>query len=63
MLVLSRKKDEVLQIGPDIKIVITEIKGDRVRIGVDAPRELCIQRIDRFGNSEAKPNKGIAAAK
>jgi carbon storage regulator len=37
MLVLSRKRNEKLLIGEDIKITVVEILGDRVRLGVEAP--------------------------
>ena len=44
MLVLTRKKEEAVLIGKDIKIVIFDIDGDRVKIGIDAPKELSICR-------------------
>lgn len=44
MLVLSRKKGESLFIGDEIEIVITEISGDKVRIGIVAPEECKILR-------------------
>ena len=44
MLILTRKKGESLHIGDNIKIVITEIKGGDVRIGIDAPKELGVYR-------------------
>jgi len=40
MLVLSRKKDESIVINNDITIVVVEIRGDKVRLGVEAPKEV-----------------------
>ncbi len=44
MLVLSRKKDEKIVIGDSISIMIVEIRGDKVRLGVEAPREVTVHR-------------------
>jgi carbon storage regulator len=44
MLVLSRKKNESIVINNDITIVIVEIRGDKVRLGVEAPREVPVHR-------------------
>lgn len=44
MLVLTRKKDEQLLIGDGIVITIVEIRGDRVRLGIEAPREVPVHR-------------------
>lgn len=44
MLVLSRKKDEVIVIGDDIEITVVEVRGDQVKIGVSAPRSVSIHR-------------------
>lgn len=46
MLVLSRKKDEVIVINNEIKIKIVEVKGDKVRIGVDAPKDVPVHRLE-----------------
>lgn len=44
MLVLSRKKDEVIVIGDTIKIMIVDIQGDKVRIGIEAPKDVSVHR-------------------
>ncbi len=44
MLVLSRKKNESIIINDDITIVVVEIRGDKVRLGVEAPKEVALVR-------------------
>jgi carbon storage regulator len=44
MLVLSRKKNESIIINNDITIVVVEIRGDKVRLGVEAPKEIPVHR-------------------
>jgi carbon storage regulator len=44
MLVLTRKIMESVVIGDDIEVYILEIKGDRVRLGIKAPREVSVHR-------------------
>lgn len=44
MLVLSRKKDERIIIGDQITIMVIEIRGDKVRLGIDAPKEVTVHR-------------------
>ena len=44
MLVLTRKPGERLVIGDNIVITVVEIKGDNIRIGIDAPREVKVYR-------------------
>jgi carbon storage regulator len=48
MLVLSRKKNESIVINNDITIVVVEIRGDKVRLGVEAPREVPVHRREVF---------------
>lgn len=44
MLVLSRKKDEVIVIDGNIRIVVADIRGDKVRIGIEAPKTVSVHR-------------------
>lgn len=44
MLVLSRHRDESIMLGDDVKITIVDIRGDKVRLGIDAPSALPVHR-------------------
>lgn len=46
MLILTRKTGQGFLIGPDVEITITEISGDKVRIGIEAPRDIKILRTE-----------------
>ena len=44
MLVLSRKINEAIVIGDNVRIVVVDIRGDKVRLGVEAPRDVPVHR-------------------
>lgn len=44
MLVLSRQRDESIIIGDNIVITIVDIRGDKVRLGIEAPRDVTVHR-------------------
>jgi carbon storage regulator len=44
MLVLSRQRDESIMIGDNIVITIVDIRGDKVRLGINAPAEIPVHR-------------------
>lgn len=44
MLVLSRQKDESIIIGDDVEIVIVDVRGDKVRLGITAPKNVSVHR-------------------
>lgn len=68
MLALSRKKNEAIIINNNIEITILEVKGDQVKIGVTAPREVPVYRKEVYAqiqeaNKEAASADGITALK
>jgi carbon storage regulator len=44
MLVLSRQKDESIIIGDDVEIIIVDVRGDKVRLGITAPKNISVHR-------------------
>ena len=44
MLVLSRQRDESIMIGDNVVVTIVDVRGDRVRLGIEAPREIAVHR-------------------
>jgi carbon storage regulator len=60
MLVLSRKKNESIVINNDIKIVVVEIRGDKVRLGVEAPREVPVHRREVYDAIQRSLESGDA---
>lgn len=44
MLVLSRHRDECIMIGDDVTITVVDIRGDKVRLGIDAPKHVPVHR-------------------
>ncbi len=59
MLILSRKTDQQIKIGEDITITIIDIKGDQVKIGVEAPKSVKVFRQEVFN---AIKNENTAAS-
>lgn len=59
MLALSRKLGESIIIGKDIKISILEIKGDQIKIGIDAPKNVTIYREEIFKQIEEENKEAM----
>lgn len=59
MLALSRKLGESIVIGKDIKISILEIKGDQIKIGIDAPKNVTIYREEIFKQIEEENKEAL----
>jgi len=65
MLALSRKKGEAIMVGNNVEISILDIKGDQIKIGIQAPKEIPVYRKEVYiqieeENREAVLNSGIA---
>jgi carbon storage regulator len=58
MLVLSRKKNESIVIDEHIVITIVEIRGDKVRLGIEAPKEVPVHRAEVHAAIHAEQNSG-----
>lgn len=52
MLVLARKKGQVIRLGNEITVTVLDIRGDAVRIGIDAPRSLPVHRLEVYAEIE-----------
>ncbi len=68
MLALSRKKNEAIIVNNNIEITILEVKGDQVKIGVTAPKEVPVYRKEVYvqiqeANQEAANAEGMAGLK
>lgn len=59
MLVLSRQRDETIMIGDDVEITVVDIRGDKVRLGINAPRQVQVHRKEVY---EAIKRENAAAA-
>ncbi|MCS6860795.1 MAG: carbon storage regulator CsrA [Abditibacteriales bacterium] len=62
MLVLTRKVHQSIMIGDDVEVVVTAIKGEQVRLGITAPREIPVHRKEIYqlihGQGVALPKNG-----
>lgn len=57
MLVLSRKKNESIVIGENIVVTVVQLKGDRVRLGVQAPTDVSVHRQEVYDAIKRKPSE------
>jgi len=47
MLILTRRTEQTLMIGDAVTVTVLRVRGDRVRLGVNAPRDIRVQRVDK----------------
>ena len=61
MLVLSRQRDESIFIGDNIKITVVDIRGDKVRLGIEAPTEVPVHRQEVYEAIQREHQRGAVA--
>jgi len=65
MLVLSRKKNESIIINDNITVTVVEIRGDKVRLGIDAPKNVSVHRrevYEAIQNQKARAEQSPVAS-
>lgn len=60
MLILTRRPNESLNIGTDITVTVLGVKGNQVRIGVNAPKDVTVHREEIFDRINAKKRESNA---
>ena len=60
MLVLTRQRDDSIMIGDDIEVRVVDIRGDKVRLGITAPRSISVHRREIYDQIRDE-NKAAAA--
>ena len=63
MLVLSRQRDESIMIGDNVEITIVDVRGDKVRLGITAPREIPVHRREIYDTIQREKAAAAAAEK
>jgi len=62
MLVLSRQRDQTIMIGDDVEITVVDIRGDKVRLGINAPSEIPVHRKEVY-EAIKRENRAAASVK
>lgn len=62
MLVLARKINESIMIGDEIEVVVVDIKGDQIKLGIRAPRSVSVHRAEIFKEIQEQNKKAALSA-
>ena len=62
MLVLTRKTNQSIMIGDNIEVTVVDIRGDKVRLGINAPKEISVHRKEVY-DAIRRENKAAAQVK
>lgn len=60
MLVLTRKRDESIIIGDNIRVTVVEVRGDQVKLGIEAPRAIPVHREEVYKEIQAENRRAAA---
>jgi carbon storage regulator len=63
MLVLSRQRDESIMIGDDVEITIVDVRGDKVRLGITAPKHIPVHRREIYDAIQREKAEGKVSQK
>ena len=63
MLVLSRQRDESIVIGDRVVITIVDIRGDKVRLGIEAPAEVAVHRQEVYEAIQRENRRSVPSGK
>jgi carbon storage regulator len=55
MLVLTRRAKQSVMIGDDVVVTVLEVRGDQVRLGIEAPRSVAVHRDEVFAQVQRRP--------
>ncbi len=58
MLVLTRKLNESIMIGHDVKVTIVDVRGDQVKLGISAPRQIAVHREEVYMEIQRESKAG-----
>ena len=61
MLILTRRAGETVMVGSDITITVLGVKGNQVRIGINAPKEVAVHREEIYERIQSEKNAGDGA--
>jgi carbon storage regulator len=58
MLILTRRVGESIMVGPDVTVIVLGVKGNQVRVGINAPKNVAVHREEIFDRIEAEKRAG-----